>query len=584
MFFVMVTFLFVGVFYFINLQHLRRREVDSIVSASYVRVQIMENIVRDMEQVVHTILSDSAVISSFRVFSDTEFESLEEFLFCESVSTIQSQINLFGPSNRFYKIIAFNRYGFAISNRSFLENVLINSDTTQIENLSYMNQLLANQGRGILVGLQQQNWQTMNDTFVISYAVGVEYSNLGFIEVQVSKQALDDIFINNEMHYSFLFLTSSKDFFYATENEYLQTESIVDLFQNANEDSSNGVIEIIDENGRRRLAYLSHSDTFGFYLITMSEANVRGQLFLTVLPLSLIVLIGGVIVSIIFINLTSRHLTKPILQLQNLMENTQLANMITNDPLAEMPDDEIKTLYTAYKSLLLRLDKSIVKNEQLSIMQLQSQFDLLQAQVNPHFIFNVLNVISNRGVILDDDITCEICRHLALMLRYSTNTKDKFATVQTEINYVELYLSLLKYRYENKLSYSISLASEICNNNLPRIVVQQIVENAIEHGMGELQDNLHIEVVGKEISNGWQIKVSDNGVGISEDALAQIETSWAKLKEKLSDNRHSVELEIGGMGLVSSFARLFILYQDNFEMEVKPLSSGGTTVTIKIIS
>ncbi len=109
-------------------------------------------------------------------------------------------------------------------------------------------------------------------------------------------------------------------------------------------------------------------------------------------------------------------------------------------------------------------------------LQLQAQLDMLQAQVNPHFIYNTLNVISSRGILDDDEVICDICDDLAGMLRYSTDTEKKTATIRMELEYLRKYFSLMKYRYEYKLEYAIEMDPEIDEQWIPKLTVQQFVE------------------------------------------------------------------------------------------------------------
>ncbi len=166
------------------------------------------------------------------------------------------------------------------------------------------------------------------------------------------------------------------------------------------------------------------------------------------------------IISMAFVIIISRRLTKPIHELRTFMEHTQIENMDKTFRL-EMPNDEIEALNKSYQNVLKRLQEAIVKEKRMAILQLQAQFDSLQAQVNPHFLYNVLNVISNRGIISGDETICEICGSLAAMLRYSTNTKERYATICEELNYLEQYFYLLKSRYQHKISFKIQVEEEI---------------------------------------------------------------------------------------------------------------------------
>ena len=569
-FLIIITSLFVGIIYTINVRHLREQVYENMNSISDVRRREMESIIRDMESAVHVVLSDVGVVNAFRVFSETEFASLEDFVFSESRSTIQAQLKSFSLSDRFHRILAFNKDGFTISSGSFWEDVILNT-MVQIEKPHSIEELRAKGKQGSIIGLHRDNW----DHAIISYVSGVEYANMGFIEVQLAKQKLDEIFVSEDRHYEFLFLGSDRRFLYASDANL--SEEDWDYLFNA---TTNRVHEMVDNNGDNVLVHLSYSDHYDFYTITISNNHFMKELYLNVIPLSALLLITGISISVFFIYISSKRLTKPIQQLQKLMEDTQLENMMENTQLESLSIDEMKALFLTYQELLERLNQSIVRSEKLSLMQLQAQFDLLQTQVNPHFIYNVLNVISSRGVVLDDETVCEICNQLACMLRYSTNTRDKYATLQQEVDYLELYLGLLKHRYDYKLSYQITIADEIRDTILPRIVLQLIVENAIKHGMGTLRDCLTINVFGEVTDYGWKVSITDDGIGIDQDKVIEIMKAFDTIRESLSSARHNIELEIGGMGLANTYARLYIFFQERLKMEIHKIPQGGTKVTI----
>ena len=319
-------------------------------------------------------------------------------------------------------------------------------------------------------------------------------------------------------------------------------------------------------------------DAEDIVLLTVTDVNIMKEAMKEALPVSLVILIGALTISLGYVYLTSRQLTRPIRQLQHFMEMTRLDNMRAEIP-EKISNDEIEALYVSYRDVLERLNKSMLNEKRMSLLQLQAQFDLLQAQVNPHFIYNVLNVISNRGMLSDDEIICDICGELAGMLRYATNTKEKYATVREEIQYMERYLHLLKYRYDHKMEYSIHIEQELYEEILPKIVLQQIVENAVIHGYEKLQARMEITVSGYKDDSGWYVKVHDSGAGISSDKQKELEEAIISVRKKLTKDRSNVELEIGGMGILNTYARLYLLYNEQLIFSIS--SNGeGTDVTI----
>lgn len=229
-----------------------------------------------------------------------------------------------------------------------------------------------------------------------------------------------------------------------------------------------------------------------------------------------------------------------------------------------------------------RLYKAIRREKQLSDLQMQTQFDMLQAQVNPHFIYNVLNVISSRGSMNDDEVICDICDDLAGMLRYSTDTKQKYATLRQEITYLELYFSLLKYRYRHKLEYEIELESEIEEQKLPKLVIQQLVENSISHGFRNSSKVMKISVRGYQENGYWYICVQDNGEGFSKKVMEDLEKKFRQLRMDLADDERSVKMQIGGMGLLNTYARLYLLNGENMEFHICNRKEGGAETIIGV--
>lgn len=300
------------------------------------------------------------------------------------------------------------------------------------------------------------------------------------------------------------------------------------------------------------------------------------------LPFAFMLIFLTGIASFAYIYLMSRYMSKPIRQMKQQMENTDIHNFQILEPV-EIKDKEIRKLYESYENVLQKLQKSIQKERILSELQRKAQFDLLQAQVNPHFLFNVLNVISGRGAEADDEVICDICADLGEMLRYSTNVQEKQAKLKEEIHYLQLYLKLLKFRYADMLEYEIHIDSGMDELEVPKMVVQQIVENSIMHGFKNTDRMKRIAVTGECSSTEWNLKIRDNGTGIEEEIRKEIYRKWSDIKDALSEKRSHVEMAIGGMGLVNTYARLYQIYGESLLMELHSLPE-GTEVSINVQS
>jgi two-component system sensor histidine kinase YesM len=226
----------------------------------------------------------------------------------------------------------------------------------------------------------------------------------------------------------------------------------------------------------------------------------------------------------------------------------------------EYTDDEFVQLCNSYNQLLKRLNHARRQEEQMSLLHLQAEFDALQAQVNPHFIYNVLNVISHRGVINRDEEICNICEKLASMLRYAAGTSRPLVTIREELEYLEGYLYLLKTRYRDKLEYAIEVKEDVLEQRIPKIVLQQFIENSITHGFKDSPGIMPLSVRGWTAEDYWYVEVRDNGGGFSETRKAALETRMAEIKTMVGEA--NLNLDFGGMGLLNIYARCLILFGD----------------------
>lgn len=564
-----------GIYYFMSANQYRDQEYANISTISNVKMQQMEDKLSSMEAAITYILSDAEVLEALQVFATLDKEnSYEAVYFNEASSVIRSKITNYHTMEEFYRIVVFNRAGNVVANNNYSERA-INSEASYAT-YPWIDEVSGKRGKNVLLGLHEDTWGNKEHPMVVSVVKEIQGMDMGYIEVQEKQKKLNEMISNTDKNTTYLFLTKKGNFVYS-DNPQIDTSYYKQFIKNKRDTFR----EIKLSDGENGLCYKQESQNQNLILLTISHTDIGKIVIQEVLPVSLILLFGALMLSTGYVYFTSRQLTKPIHQLQRFMETTHLDNIEAEIP-EKISNDEIEALYVSYKEVLSRLHESMLKEKRMSLLQLQAQFDLLQAQVNPHFIYNVLNVISNRGMISDDEVICDMCSDLAGMLRYSTNTKDKYATVKAEVQYLELYLKLLKYRYSYKLSYTIQISEPLYQRLLPKIVLQQMVENSIAHGYQGCTETIEIQVNGYEDQNGWYISISDNGCGITPERKESILRSMDNIRRKLTKDRSNVELEIGGMGLVNTYARLYLLYNDDLEFCILSDQDSGTRVVIGI--
>lgn len=283
-------------------------------------------------------------------------------------------------------------------------------------------------------------------------------------------------------------------------------------------------------------------------------------------------------VSAAYLYFASRRITKPIRIIRHMMERTALETLDTS----QIPSggDELKALSRAFNDLCLRLKAAVAAQMQAQQRETRALMDALQAQVDPHFLFNTLNVIAGRAMVIGDDEIVSTCDEIASMLRYSADTRQKTATIRTEAAHFTTYLALMKKRYRSKLNYHIDLAEALLEEPMPKIVLQQFAENAIRHGFSGAGETLTIQLTGRKAGGVWTIEISDDGAGFSPDVLKRLTRKLRASCQPGAPCAAEGGLSIGGMGILNTYARLRAFYGQKFRMTLFNGKNGGAHIRL----
>lgn len=525
--------------------------------------------IKTMKSITDYILSDTGMLSSIRMLASTDHNNESQSSYIEEAkTTIQSGINTDYMIKNFYRVLVFNQYGDVVGSSNY-ENRIINQNK-KTEDLLWLSKVEGHRGKPVLIGIHKDDWGLKNQAMVYSIAREIQGKSMGFIEVQRNVDDLKELFELPKSGMDVAAVTEDGEILYSTLKGNQN-----DFYRKLAQKDKLGVAEYRnDVTNNKELIAISNSKETGVKIMVIENMNQLEREIGYVAPLTFVIAGCFFMISMVFVFIVSGHLTKPIQKLREQMENTRIENL-DQEVFLDTSNDEMEALSKSYQRVLTRLDESIVKEKRLSILQLQAQFDTLQAQVNPHFLYNVLNVIANRGMNSGDETICEICGSLAAMLRYATSTVERYAAIGQELQYLEQYFYLIKSRYEHKLQYHMEVEEEIKAEIIPKIVLQQIVENSINHGFTQTSHIMEIDIKGWKEDGFWYIQVSDNGQGIEEEVLKDLQHKIARIRDRLGNKRSNVEMEIGGMGLINTYARLYLLYNEDLVFEINNCDTGA---------
>ncbi len=237
-------------------------------------------------------------------------------------------------------------------------------------------------------------------------------------------------------------------------------------------------------------------------------------------------------------------------------------------------DRETHELEQVFNQLMIRLQKSAANELALREGALQAQLSALQTQINPHFIYNTLNIISAKSMESGNFVVIEICDQFAQMLRYSTDTRSRTATMAEEIENVRCYLMLAKARYEDNLEYLIDLPENLSAITVPKLTLQPLVENALTHGFDGSNTLRRLSITGKTQGERLILEIRDNGTGFSDEMLLSLR---ARI-EKIETGTVSIEATGGHIGLLNTCLRLYYYSHGNIHVSIR--NDGGAVITI----
>lgn len=212
------------------------------------------------------------------------------------------------------------------------------------------------------------------------------------------------------------------------------------------------------------------------------------------------------------------------------------------------------TVAPMYDEMLERLRASMRNEMALREGALQAQLSALQMQINPHFIYNTLNIISAKGLEVGSMEVSDLCDQFAQMLRYATDLRSRTATLADEVENARRYLGLVKARFEALLEYTIDLPEEAYGLLIPKLTLQPLVENALTHGFAGRNDRREIALTGVLEGNTLVLTIRDNGNGFEREMLNQLRTAFRSIEE---GGAHRPDALVGHLGLTNTYLRLY---------------------------
>lgn len=338
--------------------------------------------------------------------------------------------------------------------------------------------------------------------------------------------------------------------------------------------ATNSSVHKLAIGDRRYVSTLARSSLTGYTTLVLRQEQLYNQ-SMSAATRNLVQLYLFVILAVLIVTYhLSKSLTNPIKKIMDAIRTLSLEESgLASLSLPNSNLYELERLSEAYKDMTQRLRQSLDEVVSARSHELQSRLLAMQAQMNPHFLYNILSVVS---VLAEEqgafDVT-NICSNLSQMLRYVSSKSLDFVTIEDEITHSCIYHDLMKNRYGDNTRLNLDIPESILQVMIPKLIIQPLVENSMKYGL-DVDPPWIIRIRGWQEADRWHLEVSDNGPGFSAAMLAE----WQQKIATINIMHTEMALATKGVGLLNIYIRLKLHYGDQMQFELGNALDGGAVI------
>lgn len=317
-----------------------------------------------------------------------------------------------------------------------------------------------------------------------------------------------------------------------------------------------------DSLSKNNIQIISNIEEYGWQIIQEIPLNIIMQVSNQITQRTVFIILLVSIMALITTYKLSVWITKPIINIKNKMDEVMDGNLKANVKIEG--SDEIGQLQTSFNSMVNWLDSSIENIKKYEKQKRVAELSFLQAQINPHFLYNTLSGIRFLISMNKTEQAEEMLYRFTKLLRSILPKSSEMIRLEEEMENIKNYVELQKMRYPNCFEVSYQVDSIIKDFNVPSFILQPIVENAILYSMEKENNQGIIRVVGYKYKDGIRIIIADNGIGMSKDQVQRV------LKKEASINR---------VGVINVHERIQLNYGQNYGLKIDSVEGKGTKIT-----
>jgi len=234
---------------------------------------------------------------------------------------------------------------------------------------------------------------------------------------------------------------------------------------------------------------------------------------------------------------------------------------------SDLSNDEVGMLHKNFQTMTQQIDELVNENLSKQLTIKETEFKALQAQINPHFLYNTLESINWLAKMNDQDQISKMVEALGFLLRNSISLKKRLIPIEDELNIVKNYIVIQKYRFEERLDFSMQVDPDLYDVYIPKLILQPLVENAIHYALENMVDVCRIRIYSIVNKENFQLIVEDNGPGMEPAFLEKLRNGEVKTRGQ-------------GIGLANIIDRIQLSFGSEYGVEIDSEPNKGAKIII----
>jgi len=519
-------------------------------------------------ELVQNTLSNYEQLSEWEVY-DARYRMREDMVRKFSFSEYISDVQLFTDQGE--KIIAYGDTGFTLTFKDNFREILL----SEIEAKNGAPVWKAVDFRDELHQVSRvypENTPEKSYGIIIGRTIKELYEGrkLGSIIIRINENLFSDVYRNIDLgEGTEIFIVNSEGIVVSTRNnritfnkKYPKAELIQRIKANADGSVETFELEINEERNLTAYAPIEDADWYIVSTIPFSYLNREtGQIAKDIMGVSLIIFLLAVFLSYIF----TRSISDPLNNLVEAMNQVEEGNLEVQ--IDDQAQDELAAASSNFNQMVVELKELVEDVKENEKQKNDLEFKALQAQINPHFLSNILNTARLLADMQNADNLENFLSSVINLLHLSMNNKKDFISVEKEVEYLKSYLNIQQFRLHNKFEAKFEIEDNLMNYRIPRFLLQPVVENSIIHGISGKSGQGLLEIKGFTQNEQVIFTITDDGIGMTEQ----------EIKNLLSKNKMN-KGQFSGIGINNVKERIKLYFGRDYGIEIESLKGYFTTV------